>query len=72
MCVLLYEIYVRKIFIIESHLQKFVCTVKARNFREFFGQNLPCPKVRLEYDFLNFLIFEDIKNLKKDHKAFKK
>ena len=46
-------------------------TEKARNFREFFGRNRPHPKVRLEYDFLGFLIFEDIQNLKKTIKSLK-
>ena len=60
MCVLVYEMYVRRIFIIETHFQKLLCTEKARNFREVFGRNRPYPKVRLECDFLSFLIFEDI------------
>ena len=72
MCVLVYELYVQRIFIIETHFQKLVCTEKARNFREFFGQNRICPKVRLEYNFLSFLIFEDIQNLKKYHKVIRK
>ena len=68
--VLVYEMNVRRIFIVETHFQKLLCTEKARNFRKFFERNRPCPKVRLEYDFLSFLIFEDIQNLKKDHKIF--
>ena len=72
MCFLVYEMHVQRIFIIETHFQKFLCMEKARNFREFFGRNRSCLKVRLEYDFLSFLIFEDIQNLGKDHKVFKK
>ena len=69
--VLVHEMYVQRIFITETHLQKLLCTEKARNFREFFGRNCPCPKVRLEYDFLSFLIFEDIQNMKKTIKLLK-
>ena len=71
-CVLVYEMHVRRIFVIETHFQKIFCMDKARNFQECFGRNRPCPKVRLEYDFLNFLIFENIKNVTKDHIIFKK
>ena len=63
MFVLVYGMYVRRIFIIETHFQKLLCMEKARNFREFFGRNRPCPKVRLEYDFLSFIIFENIQNI---------
>ena len=71
MCVLVYEMYVQRIFIIETHFQKLLYMEKARNSREFFERNSPCPKVRLEYDFLSFLIFEDIQNLKKTKKSLK-
>ena len=40
MCVLVYEMYVQRIFIIETHFQKHLCTKKARNFREFLQKNL--------------------------------
>ena len=71
MCALLYKMYVWRIFFKETHFQKHLCTEKARNFREFCWRNRPFPKVRLEYGFLSFLIFEDIQNLKKTIKSSK-
>ena len=63
--------YVQIIFIIETHFQELLCTKKARNFREFFGRNHPCLKVRIECDFLSFLISDNIQNLKKTIKSLK-
>ena len=71
MCVLIYEMYVQRIFIIEINFQKLLCTEKAQNFREFFGRNRPCSKMRLEYDFFSFLIFKDIQILKKSIMSLK-
>ena len=59
--ILVYEMYVQIIFIIETHFQKFLCTEKVRNFREFFGH--ACPNVRLECDFLSFLIWGKIRQV---------
>ena len=54
MCVLVYEMNVQRIFNIETHFQKLLCTEKDRNFRAFFGRNRPCPKVRLRIRFFEF------------------